>query len=328
MRHAHGLAQGFGSRVILPMTIVCAFLVTTSSFAQVPPRFYHKTLKNSNAFPILFEALSGNANPFDPAHTVSADADFEAELLIAGYARTFELFNRSATAVVLLPMGRVSSDLTVGGLTSSSSASGIGDPMFEFDINIVGPKAIGNMPDLMRYEPGFSLDLLVDLAIPIGEYDDDEALNIGQNRWFGRIGAPIVWQLGPWVPGKRTTLEFLPSVWFFGDNDDFVGERLKTEPIFEIEGHLTRDFTKDFWGSLDATWATGGKATLGGVSGEDINNIGVGFTLGYTITENISLTAGYMTTVAENDLEMDRFMISFTYGWNSLVEGIKRLGGE
>jgi len=310
------------------MALVFAFFGATSSFGQVPPRFYWKTLKNKNAFPVLTMALSGNSNPFDPARRVSANAEFDAELLIAGYARTFELFDRATMAAVLLPMGRVSSDVTVAGLTVSDDASGIGDPMLEFVINIVGPKAIRNMPDLMRYEPGFSLDLLIDLGIPIGEYDADESLNIGQNRWFGRVGAPIVWQLGPWVPGKRTTLEFVPSVWFFADNDDFLGEKLETDPMFMIEGHLTRDFTKDFWASLDATWVTGGKATLGGVTGEDVNNIGVGFTFGYSITESLSLTIGYMTTVAEDDLEMDRFMISFTYGWNSLIEGIRRLGEE
>jgi len=36
-------------------------------------------------------------------------------------------------------------------------------------------------------------------------------LNLGQNRWYGRVGAPIVWQLGAWVPGRRTPLEFLPA---------------------------------------------------------------------------------------------------------------------
>jgi hypothetical protein len=34
--------------------------------------------------------------------------------------------------------------------------------------------------------------LLADLALPIGEYDNDQPLNIGQNRWYGRLGLPMI----------------------------------------------------------------------------------------------------------------------------------------
>jgi len=184
----------------------------------------------------------------------------------------------------------------------------------------------------MRYEPGFSVDLLVDLALPIGEYDSDQPLNIGQNRWYGRLGMPIIWQLGPWVPGRRTTLEFLPAVWFFGDNDDYVGQKMKTDPMYQLDAHLTRDLTEHFWGSLDATWYYGGKATINGVSGEKRNDFGVGLTLGYQITDNLNLTFGYKSTLNDNapgDLQMDVFTVSLVYGWHPLVEGMRRLkGGE
>ena len=114
-----------------------------------------------------------------------------------GYAHTFTLFDRAAMAAVLLPMGRISGDvITPGGEPVSQSARGFGDPTLEFNLNLIGPKAQKNIPDVMRYEPGFSLDVLADLAVPIGEYDNSQPLNLGQNRWYGRIGFPIVWQLG------------------------------------------------------------------------------------------------------------------------------------
>ena len=131
---------------------------------------------------------------------------------------------------VLVPMGRVSGEVDLGRISAKQSVTGFGDPMLEFDINIVGPKAQKTIPDVLRYEPGFSIDLLADLAFPIGEYDSSRPLNLGQNRWYGRLGAPIVWQLGDWVPGRRTTLEFLPAVWLFGDNDDYLGDR-RWKPI-------------------------------------------------------------------------------------------------
>jgi hypothetical protein len=249
----------------------------------------------------------------------------------AGYAHVFSLFDRSAMAAIILPMGRVSGDVTVAGKAVNQSASGFGDPMLEFTWNILGPPAQKNIPDALRYQPGFSVDVLADLAVPIGEYDSDQQLNIGQNRWYGRVGTPIIWQLGDWVPGRRTTLEFLPAVWFFGNNTDFVGQTLKTDPKFQLDAHLSRDFTERLWGSLDLAWYYGGQATINGVSGEKLNNIGVGLTLGYQVNDNLGLTFGYKSTINDNgpgDLKMDAFMISLVYGWHPMIEGMRRLKSE
>jgi Putative MetA-pathway of phenol degradation len=308
-----------------------AMLAPLQALAQVPARFYWKSLSGSNAVPLIVNSMSGNTNPFDPAHVVNADAEFDGTLALAGYARTFSLFDRAAMGAVLLPMGRVDGDVNVGALTSRQSAKGFGDPTFEFNINLFGPPVQRTIPDVLRYEPGFSVDFIADLAVPIGEYDNDQSLNIGQNRWYGRVGFPVVWQLGAWVPGRRTTLEFLPAVWMFGDNDDYVGQTLETDAMFQVDAHLTRDFTAQFWGSLDAAWYSGGQASIGGVEGEKLNNLGLGLTLGYQINENINLTFGYKSTVSDKatgDLQMDVFQISLVTGWHPLVEGMKRLKSE
>jgi hypothetical protein len=319
------------SRLTLPTLLALGALGPLQAQAQMPARFYLDTLSGSSAVPLIFESISGNTNPFDPAHVVVPGADFEATLAMAGYAQTFSLFDRSAMAAIILPMGRISGDASVAGKTFSQSASGFGDPMLEFNINVIGPPAQKNIPDAMRYEPGFSVDLLADLALPIGEYDNKQALNIGQNRWYGRLGMPIIWQFGAWVPGRRTTLEFLPAVWLFGDNDDYVGQTLETDPLFQLDAHLTRDFTEHLWGSLDAAWYRGGQATIDGVQGEKLDNLGIGLTLGYVINDNLNLTVGYKSTInddAPGDLSMDGFMATLVFGWHPLIEGSRRLKEE
>jgi hypothetical protein len=301
------------------------------ALAQVPARFYWDTLSNANAVPLIVESVNGNTNPFDPAHTVTPGADFDATLALPGYARTFSLFDRAAMAAILVPVGRISGEVTAAGRTFHQAANGFGDPMLEFSLNVLGPPAQKNIPDALRYEPGLSVDLLADLALPIGEYESSQPLNLGRNRWYGRLGVPIIWQLGPWVPGRRTTLEFLPAVWFFGTNDDYVGQTLKTDPMFQLDAHLTRDFSEHFWASLDAAWYTGGQASIDGVPGERLNNLGFGFTFGYQINDNLNVTFGYKSTVnddAPDDLRMDMFMVSLVYGWHPLLEGERRLEGE
>ena len=326
--HFSSVARG---RHLAAVLVALTILSPLVALAQVPPRFYWKSLSGANAVPVIYQSLSGNANPVDPAYVISPDSSVDANVAIVGYARMLPLFDRTVTLAILQPMGRISGETTVVGRTYDQAANGFGDPMIEAGINLIGPKAIRTIPDLLRYEPKLSLDVMVDLAFPIGEYDSDQALNLGQNRWYGRLGTPVVWQLGSWVPGRRTTLEALPSVWFFTDNNDYVGLNLSTDPMFQLEAHLTRDFTEHFWGSLDSTYMAGGKSTVNGVGGDSLNNLGVGLTLGYQINDNLSLTAGYMATVNDSeptDLQMDGFRISFTYGWHKIVEGQKRLKSQ
>jgi hypothetical protein len=334
-RHPEGNQFSSAARSRRLGNAILALAITCPMFAlaqvAVPPRFYWQNLSGGNAVPVLFQSLSGNANPLDPADVVSANAKIDANVLTVGYAKVLPLFDRSLTLAVLEPMGRISSSTTVAGRASPQDANGFGDPTLEVCYNLIGPKALRNIPDLLRYEPKLSLNVIVDLVFPIGEYDSSEPLNLGLNRWYGRLGAPIVWQIGPWVPGRRTTFEALPSVWLFSDNNDYLGQTLSTDPKFQLELHLTRDFTDKFWASLDGTWVAGGTSSIDGVSGEALNSFGVGFTLGYQITDNLSLTAGYMATVNDSqptDLRMDGFRISLTYGWHKLVEGMNRLKSQ
>jgi len=300
--------------------------------AQVPGRFYWKTLSDASAVPLIVESINGNTNPFDPSHLVTPGGSFEATMALGGYAQTFTLMDRSAMAAVILPMGRLKGEArTITGASVQQSSSGFGDPMLEFNINLIGPQAQKNIPDVIRYQPGFSLDLLADLAIPLGKYDSEQALNLGQNRWYGRIGAPMIVQIGPWVAGRRTTLEFLPAVWLFGENSDYVGQTLKTDPLFQLDAHLTRDFTEHLWGAIDSSWYSGGAATVGGSSGSSRNDLAFGLTLGYKINENLNLTVGYKSTVndsAPGDMHMDNFMITLVSGWHPLIEGSRRLKSE
>ena len=316
--------------------IVALFLGMFGSLAanaQVPPRFYWKTLQGMNAVPVIAMSVSGNVNPLDPSLNFDASASLSADVAIAGYAKMFPVWNKAAMLAVLVPMGRIEGDSVIGGSLSRQASSGFGDPMVEFNMNLIGPPPIMNLPDMLRYEPGFSMDLVVDVMFPLGQYDNTQSLNLGQNRWYGRIGTPIVWQLGPWIPARRTTLEIFPSVYFFGDNDDFVGDNLQSDLTFALEAHLTRNLTSNLWASLDASYSSSGDTTItstaGSVTASGSDMTQVGFTLGYQLNESLGLTIGYKSTLnndaASNDMHMSTFMISLTAGWHRLLEGASRL---
>jgi hypothetical protein len=329
----NNITMGSGRRTAIHYLIVAAaMLFAGHSFAQGDgARFYWKGLMGTNAVPLIHSSIGGNANPLDPSHAVVPGAEFSSTTNLVGYAKMLPLRKRAAMVSVMAPMGRMNGTVDLNGLDYSRTARGFGDPMLQVSVNVLGPKAIMNIPDMLRYEPGFSVDLMGTLCIPVGEYDNTTPLNIGQNRWYGRIGAPVVWQLGDWVPGRRTTFELLPVVWIFGDNTDFVGKTMSTEPMYQIEGHLTRDLMEKLWVSFDAVSYTGGKATIDGVAGSELDNLGLGGTVGYTLNSNMQLNLAYSSTVddgAPEDLKMDGFRFTLIFGWHKLVEGMQRLGAQ
>lgn len=319
-------------RILILTAVTVSVVIPASLHAQGDgPRFYWKTLAGMYAVPVIGSSMSGNANPLDPSHQVVPESDFNATMVMPGFARVIPLFKRSAMVSVIAPMGRITSNISNGVIESTQTARGFGDPLLQLGVNVIGPKAIMNIPDMLRYKPGFSVDIIGSLAVPIGEYDSESPVNIGQNRWYGRIGAPIVWQLGSWVPGKKTTLEALPAIWLFGDNKDFMGKKMETKPMYQVEGHLTRDFMERMWGSLDFIWYTGGQATIDGIEGEKMNNSGIGGTLGYHVNDNMQLTVAYVSSIndkAAEDLKMDTFRVTLIYGWHNLIEGMHRLKGN
>lgn len=307
--------------------------IPASALAQGDgPRMYWKTLANSSAVTFWNIAASGNTNPFDGANVVAPSSSFEGDLAMLGYHRTLDLFGQSATASLLLPVGNLDGEVSGSVLSEESSAFGYGDPTIQLDLNLLGAPAMNDLPSLLRYEPTFTLDLLASVAVPIGEYDSDETLNLGQNRWYGRLGAPMMLTIGPWVPGQRTTFELLPAIWLYGDNDEYQGSStLETDPMVSIEGHLTRDFTESAWGSLDAAWFHGGESEVDGLQGEPVDNVGVGLTLGFQVTDNLSVSMSYFSTIDDGDdgdLRGDEFRLMFTYGWHELLEGMRRLAGK
>jgi hypothetical protein len=94
-------------RWLVATTLAVGTLCPPQALAQVPARFYWKGLSDANAVPLIFDSISGNTNSFDPSHTVTPGAEIDADLALAGNARTFALFERAAMAAILLPMGRV-----------------------------------------------------------------------------------------------------------------------------------------------------------------------------------------------------------------------------
>ena len=292
-------------------------------------RTYWHGLTGTNLINYWYLDGQSNFNPFVAlgAGPANSNIQLDATMVVFGYSRTFDLFGRSASASLFLPGGNLSGELAGTPITRLESAQGFGDPLVQLGVNVFGAPAMPTFAHVTNYQLDTTLDLLVTIGVPIGEYHSTAPLNIGQNRWSVRLAAPFVQRIGPWVTGERTTFELLPSVWFFTDNDDFQGQRLEQDPLFGLESHLTRDLTEDLFVSLDYTFQSSGDTTIGGMNlGNSDNSSFLGGTLGFMATDNLQMRLSFGSTVGGGDMDGAMIRIEFNYGWHGLVESLKNLG--
>jgi len=165
------------------------------------------------------------------------------------------------------------------------------------------------------------------LALPVGEYDGNKLVNMGLNRWWGRLALPIKYHFGVFAPGYMSSFELTPSVWIFAENDDFLGQSLENDPLLQLEAHLTQDFTRTFFGSLDLLYRGGFQSEINSNEvGEKLDIGDLGFTLNFQASDNLFVRTTYSSNVfGDDNLDSSIIRLQLVYGWHRLTENSRKL---
>ena len=157
-------------------------------------------------------------------------------------------------------------------------------PRFRLSVNLYGAPSL-----TMKEFPAYQQDLIVGAALqvsaPWGQYDDTRLVNLGANRWFFKPSVGASKAVGAWI------LEATAAVTLYTDNTDFYRRQTrKQDPLYAAETHVIRSFSRGIWGSLDATYFTGGGTTIDDVAKRDLQrNWRVGATLALPINARNSV---------------------------------------
>ncbi len=110
----------------------------------------------------------------------------------------------------------------------------------------------------------------------------DPLLRLSVNFFGAQLGVSKAW--GP------VTLEVIPAITFFTNNDDFLrGKTLEQDPIYSVQGHLIYEISPALWTAFDATYYTGGRTTIDGEKGERLENVRLGLTTSLSLSRHQSI---------------------------------------
>ena len=300
-------------RPALACLVIAWSLLTAGNAAaqELAPRAYWPAPVGTNVAVLSYQRNSGDIliDPSLPITGVESEIDY----LQVGYQRFFGLFGRTAAAQLSLPYADGFTEGMVEGEFQRRNTTGFTDARLRLMINLRGAPAMDVSGfQALRADPQTIIGASLLIQAPTGAYDSDRLINLGANRWALKPA------LGMIVPLRPTWLfEIEVGAWFIGDNDDFLGETRKQDPILSTEVHLIKRIRPGFWASLDANYYTGGETRIGDEFRDDLQrNARAGFTLVFPIRRRHALRAGFSTGISTRsggDFEM--YSLSWAYAW-------------
>ena len=304
---------------IARLLLTCAALqalcgvVSGVAFAQeLTPRAYWPTPNGTNVFVASYQRSTGDivTDPSLPLTGVDSDINY----LQMSYQRSFSLAGRTAALQVSVPYSRGETEGLVEGEFRRRNTSGLGDIRLRLAYNIKGAPSMDVAGfRALRDAPRTIVGASVLVQAPTGDYDVDKVINIGTNRWSIKPAIGVIWPLRPtWL------LEFELGAWVFGDNDAFLGETRKQDPILSTEFHLIKRIRPGFWASLDANFYIGGRTNVGDSEQANLQrNSRVGVTVAFPFRRRHAIRSSVSTgVVTKSGGDFQMFTLSYIYAWN------------
>ncbi|HEY6613164.1 MAG TPA: transporter, partial [Vicinamibacterales bacterium] len=179
---------------------------------------------------------------------------------------------------------------------------GLGDMRIRVGMNLYGAPARA-LPEFAKSPPSrINVGASVTIVAPVGQYDPQRIVNLGNNRWAFRPEAAIIRNAGVWM------FEIYGGVWLFTDNTDYVNGQVRSQkPIVSGQFSLRRTFRPGLWASANINYYTGGRTSVGGLFKQDFQaNSRVGATLSMPLARRSSVrfavSQGAYTTIGADFL--------------------------
>ena len=291
--------------VVLSGPLALAAGVTTAQ--ELQPRAYWPAPAGTNVLAFTYQHTSGDVI-VDQSLPVTA-VDSSLNYLQLSYQRFLNIGGRTGSITV----AQTWADGDTQGIFQDEpfvrDTTGPLDTVVRGSINLTGAPAMAAADfQNLRAKPRPILGASLTVSAPTGSYDNDRVINLGTNRWAIKPGIGGIY---PFT--DRWLLEGEIDVWFFQDNDEFLGQTREQDPIGQFQVHLVRRFKPGFWASLDANWYVGGRTTVDGVGNQDLQrNSRLGATLVYPLGGGDALRLSTSTgTVTETGGEYNQMSLTW-----------------
>lgn len=298
------------TRIFYAASLALTLLIATPAVAgEIEPRAYGNAPVGVN-FLILGYAHSEGGLATSGSSPLK-DASLRMDTGVLAYARTMNLGGMPGKLDIILPYSALSGNAMVAGEYKERNVSGFHDPLLRLSVNFLGAPVL-SVQEFRGYQQDLLIGASFQMSVPLGQYDSEKLVNLGNNRWFFKpeLGISKAW--------GDVTLELSSGLFLYTDNDNyFAGKHLEQDPVSTSQVHVIYNFGHGIWGSVSGNYDYGGRTTVNGVKSDDRQSnsrLGATFAMPANRNNSIKLYASNGISTSSGK-DYDLFGIAWQYRW-------------
>ncbi|WP_299194550.1 transporter [uncultured Amphritea sp.] len=256
------------SAAIASTSMVQAFDVDAGDYTALP--------EGTNLLAV-YAQFTGRDGLYSNNTQVSGDYSLDSQVGILRGVHYTKIGDYIVDPQFLLPFGKLEAK---GDLSGLGDTDGLGDLILGATVWLV------NNPQEKEY-----FGVTPFLFLPTGDYDNQDALNLGENRYKLTMQAGYIKGLS-----DNVTLDLIGDVTLYGDNDDFgpTSDNLEQELSYQIQAYIRYNISPalDIRAGLSKSWI--GETSVNGIDNDDeadVSKYQIG--AGWFITPTTQLLATY-----------------------------------
>jgi hypothetical protein len=235
---------------------------------------------------LLYYQHADRSDLYQNGHKVSDNAKLSTDIGILRYVHAIGLAeNLSWEPQILLPFGQLNASGDIGAL---GDTRGIGDPIITAPLKWTLPTENKDVFALAPY-----------LSFPVGSYDKNDALNLGENRWRATLQAAYSHHFS-----ELWALDAAAEASWVSANNDYgsTGAKLEENTRYEYQTSLRYKWSPNTTFAVGGGYITGAATTVEGVDQHD----GVATSYGrLTVTHFIEPTLQIQAQIGK-DIEVEQ----------------------
>ena len=291
------------------MLAFCAVLALPSIAQDLEPRSYSNLPVGQQFIGLGYAYSDGELNPAPGVPIENAELTVKAT--VAAYLRSLDLWGRAGKVDLTLARTCFEGEAELRGEFVRGDRCGAADPALRVTYLFYGAPAM-DLSEFMKTPPGRVIGASLKVRAPWGEYNNENLVNHGANRWEFKPEIGISNRWGPWGADAAV------SAAMFTDNDRFSGRTtLEQDPLYQVQAHLIYHLRRGRWISLNGNYFWGGRTERDGVRQDDRqDNSRIGVTVGWPLDRRNTLrlyASRGVTTRIGNDFDI--FGVVWQYRW-------------